>query len=76
MPLFAAHEYEKNTLRPTGRIEYYEAASLNEAVESCRYTQSCKHANVLVGPTGKVVHAGRFVYSLVPTRSRIAQNVA
>jgi hypothetical protein len=74
--LYAAHEYHKGTLRQTGRIDYYDRPTLEEAVEACLYTQSLRHGSATLGFTGKVVHAGDYAYSIVPNRSRNAQDAA
>ncbi len=51
---FVAHEMLD--LRPTGRKIYFQAATLEQAVQHCLYSERIKNGNVQLGPTGRVVY--------------------
>ena len=67
--MFEAVEHEIDTLKPTGRVEHYDAANIVEAVEKCRYTHALKGA-VDLGPTGRTIYCPteKVVYAVGPSK--------
>lgn len=61
-PLFQAKEYHRDSLVPTGRIEYYTGPTQLEAASRCLYTHQLHDGHSRLGKTGRVVHAGAFIY--------------
>ena len=55
---FRASEFDVETGEPTGRVEYYQADTIHDAVESVLYTRQLSNGRAEVGPTGRVVHVG------------------
>lgn len=65
-----AHQYSKATMLQTGHRECFLGETYEAAVESCRYYHALSDGGTFTGPTGKVVHSGRFCYVLTQVKSK------
>lgn len=62
---WTAHEFTVTAdelAEPTGRKEYYQAATLHDAVNACRYSHALTNGTTHVGPTSRVVYSGNHAY--------------
>jgi hypothetical protein len=64
--IFKATEFIRDTLEPTGRIEYYHAAGIRNAVNHVLYVRQLTNGAAMIGPTNRVVYSGPFAYAVTP----------
>lgn len=56
------HEYNAETMEPTGRTEVYHVDTVDEAIRCAVYTHALKQPTH-VGPTGRAIYYGAFCMS-------------
>jgi hypothetical protein len=61
---FKAMQFDRETCEPTGTNYFFAASSIEEAVNATTYYLGISGADVRTGPTGRVVYAGRFGYTV------------
>jgi hypothetical protein len=71
--LFHVAEFNRNTCEHTGREETYQSPDIASAVQSVLYTRKLANGGAFIGPSGRVVYAGEFGYSVIQPRSEFAK---
>lgn len=67
---YQAHEYDAQTMMPTGRVEHYMAVNHAQAVQNVLYTRRLKDGNAFVGPSGGVVYSQGKAYAVADLSGR------
>jgi len=65
---FRAVEMNVDRGEPTGRVEYYTARDLPEAVQRVLYTKSLKRRGCVIGRSGRTVICGNLTYVVKPEK--------
>jgi hypothetical protein len=72
MPIFKASQFDSETGKPTGKVEFYLARGKNDALKKVLYTRRLKDARCRVTPTGfpLVICPGRGVWVVTAEKRR------
>jgi hypothetical protein len=61
---YAATEFDRRTMKPTGHVEYYAADDIDAAVAKVLYTRRLSNGAAFIGPSGRCVYSSGLCYSV------------